>query len=345
MSKRCTEYSVDRCLKMAVECPEMDLSAEHRQTVDVRVLLIHGFPLMSYAGVVEPLRAANLIGGETLYRIAHCGVGERMTASSSGNLVPVRPVAEQATEPDYLFVVAGGNPYRVGDPSIFACLRQAARRKVTICGVSGGPVVMARAGIMSGYRMTVHWEHAPALQESMTDIYLERSLFVVDRDRITCAGGIASLDLMHTLIVRHNGNSLANRVSDWFLHTQIREPEGTQRSGLVERYGTTRRPLIAALSQMENHIADPLTLDQIAILSGVGMRHLNRLFRSHLDVSPMEHYRTLRLEHARRLLLGTTLSVTEIALATGFSGSSHFTCAFRTLFGMAPTACRATEGT
>ncbi len=295
---------------------------------------------MSYASLVEPLRAANLISGRQCFKLTRHAVEGGLISSSSGDVVRCRLLPHHEPDPDFLFVVAGGNPHRIDDPEIYLWLRRLARHKVTICGISGGPVVLAQAGIMSGYRMTVHWDHAPVLQERMTDLYLERSLFVVDRDRITCAGGIASLDLMHTLIVRHYGTGLANQVSDWFLHTEIRQPEGTQRAGLVERYGTTRRPLIEALAQMENHIADPLTLGQIAELSGIGERHLNRLFRIELGCSTMARYRTMRLDHARKLLLGTTLSITEIALATGYSGPSHFASRFRSEFGVSPSRLR-----
>ena len=87
---------------------------------------------------------------------------------------------------------------------------------------------------------------------------------------------------------------------------------------------------------MESHLADPLSLDQLATLSGISGRQLNRLFSRHIGSTVMGHYREVRLETAGRLLGHSTLSLTEIALATGFSGSSHFSSAFRQAYGHAP---------
>ena len=169
---------------------------------------------------------------------------------------------------------------------------------------------------------------------------VSRTLYVIDRDRITCAGGVAPLDMMHALIADHHGPDFARQVSDWFLYTQIRPSIGPQRAGLVERYGTTSAAVIRAIKAMENHIAEALTLDQIAGLAGVCPRHLNRLFHDKINTSTMAFYRDLRLETARSLLDQTPLTITEIALATGFATSAHFSKAFRSKYGKTPTSSR-----
>jgi transcriptional regulator GlxA family with amidase domain len=193
---------------------------------------------------------------------------------------------------------------------------------------------------MKKRRMTVHWEHAPALTESLPSLLLERTLFVQDRDRITCAGGTAPLDMMYALITQHHGADFARRVSDWFLHTEIRPSSGPQRAGLVERYGTTSRPVIQAIEIMENHIANPLELALIGNVSGMGKRQLNRLFREKLGVSTMAFYRLLRLEKAMGFLTQSTLTITDISLATGFANSAHFAQAFRAQYGATPSSFR-----
>ena len=88
---------------------------------------------------------------------------------------------------------------------------------------------------MAGRRMTVHWEHAAALAEISPHLVIERTLYVIDRDRVTCAGGTAPMDLMHALITQHHGAPFARLASDWFLHTEVRPSGGPQRAGLVNR--------------------------------------------------------------------------------------------------------------
>lgn len=191
--------------------------------------------------------------------------------------------------------------------------------------------------------MTVHWEHAPAMAEIAPDLLMERSLYVIDRDRMTCAGGTAPLDLMHALLAQHHGAEFARTVSDWFLHTDVRPSAGPQRAGLAERLGTRSGRVLAAVTAMQDHMADPLTLDQLALIAGVTARQLNRLFRAELGQSTMQFYRSQRLDLARQLVLGSGLSMTQIALASGFSGSAHFAAAFHDAYGCAPSHLRKTR--
>ncbi len=320
----------------------MDIASSSVDPFRVGFLLVDGFALMSYSAAVEPLRAANLLAGRTLYDIHNLPSSGGRSISSSGAIVMATdPVAERSgIDLDLVLVVAGGDPSRFRDERTFQWLRRQTRRGVLIGGVSGGPVILARAGIMEGRRMTVHWEHAPVLAEISPALLVERSLYVFDRDRMTCAGGTAPLDMMHALIARHHGPDFARRVSDWFLHTEVRPSGGPQRAGAAERYGTTSAVIVMAVAAMEDHIADPLALGQLAKLSGIGPRQLNRLFRTRMGKSTMAFYRDLRLDKAHSLIRQSTLSITEIALATGFANSAHLSRCFRDRFHATPSSLR-----
>ena len=305
----------------------------------IGVLPLPGFALMSYACVVEPFRAANLHSRKQLYQLVNFTLDGPVSSSGAVSVAQEAHVGD-TPDLDYLFVVAGGDPMTFEDRGCFAWLARMARRGVKLGGVSGGPVILARAGLMAGRRMTVHWEHASALAEISPNLMIERSLYVIDRDRVTCAGGTAPLDLMHALISRDHGKIFAQLVSDWFLHTDIRPSGGPQRGGLVERVGTTSAPVLDAVGAMEDHVADPLSLDHLAQISGVSPRHLTRLFRERLKQTPMAYYRDLRLDVAQRLLTQTPLPLTEIALATGFANSSHFSASYAERFGNPPSTAR-----
>jgi transcriptional regulator GlxA family with amidase domain len=176
----------------------------------------------------------------------------------------------------------------------------------------------------------------PAFQESFPDVELTRSLFEIDGDRITCSGGVAGLDLMVALITRDHGYELGAAVSDWFLHTQVREGEGPQRMDLRFRLGVADGKLLAALRAMEANLEAPLSRQDLASLAGVSMRQLERSFRSHLGRGIHEHYLALRLGRSRQLLRETSLSIVEIALASGFGSASQFSRAFRRAFDLSP---------
>lgn len=188
--------------------------------------------------------------------------------------------------------------------------------------------------------MTVHWEHAGLLSEVLPNLFVERTLNVVDWDRIASAGGIAPLDLMHALITKHFGGDLAKRVSGWFMHADIRLSGGPQRAGIAERYSITNQTVVRAIEAMENHIVDPLTLPQLAMLSGISTCQLNRLFGQKICQSTMGFYRKLRLEKAQGFLAQSPMPVNQVALAAGFSSQSLFSQCFRERYGEPPSALR-----
>ncbi|MDT8327406.1 MAG: GlxA family transcriptional regulator [Roseovarius sp.] len=306
----------------------------------IGILPIEGFALMSYAATTEPWRAANLLANRTLYEVINIAASALPVASSGA--AEIRPQAGPRDDLrlDYLFVVAGGDPARYPGHIMSAWLMRQARAGVIMGGVSGGPIILARAGLMTGRRMTVHWEYASALAEISPQLGIERTLYVIDGDRMTCAGGTAPMDLMHALIAQHHGSDFARQVSDWFMHTEIRPPTGPQRSGLVERVGTHAPAILDAVEAMEGNIADPLRLEQLAKLARLSTRQLNRLFQDKLGQTTMGYYRELRLDRAQNLLRNSGLSLTEVALATGFASSSHFSRAYSAQFGQAPSRYR-----
>ncbi len=305
----------------------------------IGLLLINGFPLMPYAAVIEPMRAANLLSGRQLFRWTNIA-STSTVVSSSGVEAQCESMGRALPRFDLLFVVTGGNPARFEHAPTFAWLRRLAKAGTRLGGISGGPFILAKAGLMDGHSMTVHWEHAPALREAFPMVHVRRSLFVIDRQRITCAGGTAPLDMMHALIAETHGAALAQSVSDWFLHTDVRPSHGAQRASIVERYGVHDAKLIATLEMMESNMGDPLPRAELAKRAGLSTRQLDRLFASHLGTSLQSQYMEIRLANACAMLRQTGISVTGVALANGFSSGSHFSRAYKEKYGKPPRAER-----
>jgi transcriptional regulator GlxA family with amidase domain len=306
----------------------------------VGFLLVPGFALMSYAAAIEPLRAANLISGKPLYRWWHAAPGGKPVTASNGLAIIPDVGAGSDRDVDMLFVCAGGNPATFNDRHVFAWLRKLARRGVTIGGISGGPYLLAHAGLLDGRRVTLHWEHQPAFSEDFPDVAVTPSLFEIDGNRITCSGGISALDMMVALIERDHGRQLAAAVGDWFLHTHIREGMGPQRMDLRLRLGIADEKLLRVLRRMEGNIEAPQSRAELARIAGVSVRQLERLFRRHLGHGIHRQYSSMRLERARQLLRETTLPVLDVAIATGFSSSSQFARAYKRTFGEPPSRTR-----
>ena len=303
-------------------------------------LLIDDFSLMSYASMIEPFRAANTLSARPLYAWRHYSIDGRPARASTGIDVLVDDVLGRSESLDMLFVCAGGNPAGFDHAPTFARLRRAASHGTRIGGVSGGPYVLARAGLLDGYRCTIHWEHETAFAEAFPQLTLERGVYVVDGPRLTCAGGIAGLDLALQLIGDAHGAALAARVGEWYIRAQAREGGGAQRGSLAERYRISHAGLLAALALMTGSVAEPVSRTALAQAAGISVRQLERLFVAHVGRTVAQEYLRLRLEAGMRLLRETALSRLDVAIACGFTDASHFSRAFRDRYGMTPTRAR-----
>lgn len=311
---------------------------------EIGFILVPGFALMSFASACEPFRAANDLAGLPLYRLRYFGEGGGRVVASSGTEVPVEDLPRTRGHLHTVFVCAGGEPTGWDRPVIHAALRRLARFGVRIGGISGGPYLMAAAGLLSDRAFTIHWEYAGATVEAFPDARLKRARFVADVDRPTCGGGVAPLDMAHALIAERMGPAFARRVSDWFLHTAVGAADDPQRASAVERYGVHHPALLAVIETMEKTVEAPLGRQAMARLASVSPRHLDRLFLEKRGLSFSAQYRAIRLAHGRRLLRQSPLRIGEIATACGFASAAHFSRCYRSHFRCSPSSERSGSG-
>lgn len=305
--------------------------------IRIGLLLIDGFALLSYASFIEPFRAANSLAGRTLYEWTHISLRDAKAVASNGAELVAGGRVGNAPQLDRLFVFAAGDPATFRDEACFAWLRLLARKGIPIGGVSGGPYLLARAGVLEGFRATIHWDHAEAFRNDFPAIELETGLYAIDRDRMTCAGGTAGLDLAVSLIERDHGDALARKVGEWFIQPESREAHISQRARLADRYGTSNTRLLLMLGAMEGAVEEPLKRDTLASRAGISLRQLERLCLAHLGSSIAEIYLAIRLDRAAELLRSTGLPVTQVAMACGFRSPAHFSRRYRQRFGKPPS--------
>jgi len=294
------------------------------------------FILMSFAAAIEPLRAANNVSEKPLYEWKFVTIGGRPAEALGGQFQADAAVGDDITV-DLLVVCSPSDWTTFRDDKTFAWLRQIARKGVMIASVSAAVFVLARAGLLKGRKCAVHWNYDTAFLEEFPDHSVSRSIFVFDGNRVTCGGGLSALDMMHSMIKAQHGHELATTVSEWFLHTRVRREEEPQRMSLQYRTGISNRSVLEALSQMESHLEEPLSVEYLAARCGKSVRQLERLFRAHVGTSIVAVYRGLRLDRSKHLLQQTSLSITEIAMSAGFSTVAHFSDAYRVRFGYPPS--------
>lgn len=322
---------------MNVHKKDVLMSDKDISAIRIGIVLLDRFPLMAYASVVEPFRAANQLSERKLYEWFHLAPSGHDVRASNGVVFRADHDLQAGVDFDIVFVCAGGNPMDLRFEDLKPWLRRMDRSGCRIGGVSAGPFVLAAAGLLDGYRCTIHWDHMPAFIETFPHLRVEGGLYVIDRTRLTCAGGIAGLDLAINIIAEDHGFDLAGRVRDWYISSEVREGDSAQRKSLRERYNIRHEGLIKVLAYMEVNIEEPAPRQTLAMIAGVSVRQLDRLFDRHLGQSVADFYHHVRLVHARHLLHETTMPVTEVALASGYANAQHFSRKFKELFGLSPS--------
>ena len=202
---------------------------------------------------------------------------------------------------------------------------------------------LARAGLLNGKRATIHWENQDSFSEEFEEVELTKTVFVVDGNRMTTAGGTSSIDLMLQLIANDLGEEKANYVADQLIYSSIRTNEDQQRLSIPTRIGVRHPKLSRVIQTMEINIEDPISPSDLATNVGMSTRQLERLFRRYLNKSPKRYYMGLRLQKARNLLMQTDMSVINVALSCGFSSPSHFSKCYRSHYATTPYRERGTH--
>jgi AraC family transcriptional regulator, glycine betaine-responsive activator len=311
-----------------------DKAKELPQTV--ALILTPEFTMMPVTSVIEPLRIANRLSEKTLYRWTLHSLDGQPVSASSQILTMVNGDLETIAQDSTIIVCGGLNVQQHTDKRVLAWLRKTARRGSVIGAVCTGAHILAEAGLLDGYRCTIHWENLPGFSEAFPEIKATGGLFEIDGDRFTSAGGTTAIDMMLTMIAGQHGPDLAASVAEGILHSPIRHHSENQRMSLPARIGARHPKLVSIIEKMEENLEDPLSPSLLAKQAGLSTRQLERLFRRYLDRSPKRYYLELRLKKARSLLLQTDMSVINVALACGFSSPSHFSKCYRSYYGRTP---------
>jgi AraC family transcriptional regulator, glycine betaine-responsive activator len=299
-------------------------------------LLLPNFSLIAFTSAIEPLRLANRLSGRPLYDWRLYSEDGQSVASSSGAAVMVDSALDGDAELDLALVCSGIDVHLVGGGAVAAWLRRLERRGGAIGALCTGSHVLARAGLLNNHRCTIHWENIVGFVEEFPDLEVTAQIYEIDRNRYTCAGGTAAIDLMLEVIAEQHGIELAGDVAEQIIHERIRDQSVHQRLSLPGRLGVRHPKLLSIIETMENNLEEPLGRSELAEQAGLSTRQLERLFRRYLNRSPARYYLEMRLHRARLLLLQTNLSVMNVALACGFVSASHFTKCYRAFFGRTP---------
>lgn len=311
--------------------------------VRVGFLLLDNFTLIAHSAAIEPLRMANQLSGKEHYQwFTFSEAGQPVRASDGQRILPDAPMGD-AQDLDIVIVCGGVAHQRAITKSHLSFLQAQAQRGAMIGGVCTGTWALAQAGLLDGYRASIHWECISGLQETFPNVLVTNRLFTIEANRLTASGGTAPLDMMLNLIGQQHGRDLMAAISEMFTCERVRGEHERQRIPLRHVLGTSQPKLLEIVALMQANIEEPLELEDLAGIAGISRRQLERIFLKHLNCSPSRYYLTIRIERARQLLRQTSMMIVEVATACGFVSTPHFSKCYRAFFGVPPSSERTCE--
>ncbi|MBS3669606.1 GlxA family transcriptional regulator [Vreelandella boliviensis] len=309
----------------------------------VAFVLLDHFSMMSFTGAVDALVTTNLMKSNTVYEVLVVAAQDRSVLSDLGIGIEADVALSAFDLNQYqvdTLIVCGGLRVRPQPvPILRTRLKQADSQGVVLGGLWNGAYFLAEAGLLSGYQCAYHPDGRAMMAEEFLDVSVSKRSFIVDRNRLSCAGASSSLSMMLEIVRSDCGNDVAWAVEEMLsCDKAIEAPDISTIS--VDQNGTLPEALQTALQLMKNNIEEPLLMSEIAKWVNISRRQLERLFCHHVNASPSRYYMELRLTRARQLLQQSNKPIAEVAVATGFVSISHFRNCFYQLFEMTPTQFR-----
>ena len=311
------------------------------------LLLIDDFTLISLSSAVEPLRMANRICRDEFYFWKTISESGDAVSASDGLHISVDCNISDAKifqDIDAVIVCGGRRIEQHCQPAVVKWLRLAHQKGMVLGSICTGTYILAKAGLLDGYRCSIHWENLASLTDAYPNIAVTRSIFTIDRNRYTCSGGTTPVDMMLHIIKSQCGSDVSAGVAEQFIYERIRRSDDKQKIPLKHIVGNRSEKLIIAVELMEANIREPISQEDLASYVGLSRRQLQRLFQRYLNCAPSRYYLQLRLKRARELLHQTSMSLVEVASQSGFVSTSHFSKSYKEYFGHSPSLERQQNG-
>ncbi|MBJ3810990.1 helix-turn-helix domain-containing protein [Streptomyces flavofungini] len=246
-------------------------------------------------------------------------------------------------------------------PDVLDALRAAADRGARVATIGTGTFALAATGLLDGRRATTAWSHAPELARRHPRIEVELADWpVADGQFLTSAGVLGGKDVCVRIIEEDHGKEAALE-ADRQLFLMLPNPSDALRATSPTPHAphaphapateppsenspppepTPLTPLTPTTTWLESNLHRPLTLTDIAAHANTSVRSLNRSFRVHTGLTPLQYLLRARVRHAQWLLEHTDTPVEQIPTRTGLGTPANLRHHFQRLNGTTPTAYR-----
>lgn len=302
----------------------------------IAFLVYPDFQLLDVAGPIAAFEVAERYCPGT-YSLSVICRQRGLVASSSGIALPAVPFG-RSQNIDTL-VISGGDGSRAAAECsatrrfVRACARSV-RRVATVCT---GSYILAAAGILDGKRATTHWSRSADFARKFPKVRLDSDRIFIKHGNIWSSAGVtAGIDLALALITEDLGERIARQAAQQLV-VYFRRPGGqSQFSALLQMEHADGR-FAELLDYIRTHLAERLSVDDLAHHCHLSPRHFARQFQAEVGVSPAKAVDRLRVETARAALDSGIRSNQRIARSCGFGNAERMRRSFLRVLGISPS--------
>jgi len=314
----------------------------------VSFLVVPHVGLLNISGPWDVFGHANEVLGRTAYKLELVGSDTSSLQTRHGLVIGgLRPLPQDGKTdgrfPDMVFIPGGSavDPPADRGAGIVAWLRRFHDRIATVVAVCTGAFVLGEAGLLDGRRATTHPRYLDHLRARFPAAHVtDQGIFLRDGRVWTSAGITPAIDLTLALVEQHHGPGVAMAVAKRLMLYLRRSGNQPQQSPALRRQEREPPGLFDISRFVLDHLDEALSVERIATGVGMSPRTLTRRCREHLNESPAELVRRIRLDEARRLLQETALPLKDISARAGLGDASTMWRAFTRRLGVTPAGYR-----
>lgn len=310
-------------------------------------LLYDGVQLLDIAGPAEVLSVANALSQADQYQLHYLSTDEQSAVRTSiGTRLECQPFSQWTAQAVDMVIVPGGHHsvvmQRLEDPAFISRIRHVCDRATIKASVCMGSFFLGEIGYLNHRKVTTHWDGLQQLQQRYPQACVQENiLYVNEGDIWTSAGIMSGVDMMLAFLAQDCNKTLALAVARILVVYLFRDGGQAQFSAPINYQSrATDSSLMALISWLEQHLHQPLSVDDMATATLTSVRNLHRKCQQTFDMSPAQLLQELRLERARRMLEEADTSIKSIASACGFQQANSFSRAFNKRYGVSPSDFR-----
>ena len=306
----------------------------------VAVLAYDGVQLLDVTGPIEVFEAARERGGvyDVVVATPHGGdaLAGRLRIGADAAFAQLPPRLDT-------LVVAGSPDWRrvIADAELVGAVTELAARSRRVAAVCAGSFLLAAAGLLDGRRAATHWELAGDLAREFPAVEVDAdAIFVADRGVYTSAGITAGIDLCLALVEADHGATLARDVARHLVVFMQRPGGQAQFSARLQMPATANLTLRGVLDDVVARPAADHSLEALSDRAGYSARHLTRVFRRELGLTPGRFVERVRVEAAKARLECGDEPLGAVARAVGFGSEETLRRAFHREIATTPAGYR-----